>query len=51
MIKSLVTEYEDGPRKKIQKKWQDFFVVAIFLVHDTNTLHVFTLPGRQIKWL
>jgi len=27
------------------------FVIAILPVHDTNTLHMFTLPGRQTKWL
>ena len=28
-----------------------FFIVAILLVDDTNALHMFTLPGRQTKWL
>jgi len=53
MSKSLATEYEDGKRNKIKKKnvRNYFFIVAIFLADDTNALHMFTLPGRQTKWL
>ena len=53
MSKSLATEHEDGKRKKIKKRNGRiyFFIAAIFLVDNTNALHMFTLPGRQTKWL